>query len=153
MEEVNPERLLETAVVSMLRTLDPYTEYQVSQRRGEPFEKRSRALLAPNLLRTTVSCLLPSSSRVRRSLRRRPLPLQVFIPFLKCELGDDTKSRNLILLLKYRRQFRRGGGGAGIISLLRVCFQLDVRRLRLDGIFSRCLASLSSADKLVETEE
>ena len=29
MEEVNPERLLETAVVSMLRTLDPYTEYQV----------------------------------------------------------------------------------------------------------------------------
>ena len=28
-EEVNPERLLETAVVSMLRTLDPYTEYQV----------------------------------------------------------------------------------------------------------------------------
>lgn len=30
MEEVNPERLLETAVVSMLRTLDPYTEYQVT---------------------------------------------------------------------------------------------------------------------------
>ncbi|CAN0228745.1 unnamed protein product, partial [Ectocarpus sp. 13 AM-2016] len=28
-EEVNPERLLETAVGSMLRTLDPYTEYQV----------------------------------------------------------------------------------------------------------------------------
>ncbi|CAM9615996.1 unnamed protein product [Ascophyllum nodosum] len=30
-EEVNPERLLETAVVSMLRTLDPYTEYQNNQ--------------------------------------------------------------------------------------------------------------------------
>ncbi|CBJ29210.1 carboxy-terminal peptidase [Ectocarpus siliculosus] len=30
-EEVNPERLLETAVGSMLRTLDPYTEYQNNQ--------------------------------------------------------------------------------------------------------------------------